>query len=62
MAGQASDLVLSYCVPEGVPQDHKAIADALEEGYRVLDVIQTPVTPGGGSNGPRPMCDHGCND
>lgn len=50
------DLVITYAVSgtrgtiEDAAGEHAKLLQALADGYRVVDVIATPVTPGGGSS------------
>jgi hypothetical protein len=52
MAEKPTDKVVSYVVAHNgiVSASYEPLEQALKEGYRVVDVFTTPVTPGGGSN------------
>ena len=52
MADSANDLVISYVVhANGKTPGSDVLQAALDKGYRVADVLMTPVTPGGAGTG-----------
>ena len=57
MADKAKDLVISYAVQYGKIDEtaYPQLQQALDNGYRVVDVIATPQTVGGGGGGYGPV-------
>jgi len=52
MADKATDLVVSYTVQSaGNCPGYERLQEALNAGYRVVDLVATPISPGGGSTG-----------
>ncbi len=52
MAGKGTDQVISYTVhSSGKLTGYEELQEALVEGYRVVDVLPTPTTVGGGGSG-----------
>jgi hypothetical protein len=48
--GKAKDLVISYAISgAGKVANHDALQQALDDGYRVVDVFATPADSGGGN-------------
>jgi len=52
MANKSVDLVISYIVNSGQvdARSYKPLQDALEEGYRVLDILPTAAMAGGSAS------------
>ncbi len=50
---KAHDLVISYCVAYNrvLEETHKPLQDALDNGYRVIDITSTPIPVGGAGSG-----------